>query len=291
VTSVPTAIASPRSTIVSPRSAPVERNWWVHAILATVTLTAVIPVLWVVMTAFMTRTQTQTMPPALLFKPSFAAFRTIISEFGMLTFMFHSIVIAISSTFFSVSIGTFCAYALARFSFPGKDDVSFWILTNRMMPAVAVILPIFMIFQAIHLLDTYVGLIFLYTAMQLPFVVWMLKGYFEDIPREFEEVALVDGDTWLGAFRKVVLPLMRPSITAASIFVLILSWNEYAFALFLTGNNTRTLPPSVVTFTVSTEVSFDLLGAACVIIAGPILLFVVFVQKQFVRGLSMGMVR
>lgn len=279
------------SSVVSPKSAPVERNWWVHIVLALVTLLAVVPVAWVILTAFMTKTQTQTMPPVLLFKPTFAAFSTVVHDFGMLTFMAHSVIIAVGSTFFSVTIGTFCAYALARFSFPGKDDVSFWILTNRMMPAVAVILPVFMIFQAVHLFDTYVGLIFLYTAMQLPFVVWMLKGYFEDIPREFEEVALVDGDTWLGAFRKVVLPLMRPSITAASIFVLILSWNEYAFALFLTGTNTRTLPPSVITFTVSTEVSFNLLGAACVIIAGPILLFVVFVQKQFVRGLSMGMVR
>ncbi|RBP18123.1 carbohydrate ABC transporter membrane protein 2 (CUT1 family) [Roseiarcus fermentans] len=280
-----------KRVIVSPKSAPVENNWWVHMILVTVFMIAVIPVLWVVMTAFMTKTQTQVMPPEIFFKPSFNAFGVIVRQFGMLTFMAHSIIIAVASTFFSVTIGTFCAYALARFSFPGKEDVSFWILTNRMMPAVAVILPIFMIFQTFGLLDTFVGIIFLYTAMQLPFVVWMLKGYFEDIPREFEEVALVDGDTWLGAFRKVVLPLMRPSITAASIFVLILSWNEYAFALFLTGTNTRTLPPSVVTFTVSTEVSFDLLGAAAVIIAGPILLFVVFVQKQFVRGLSMGMVR
>jgi ABC-type glycerol-3-phosphate transport system permease component len=284
-------MATIRSNLISPKSAPVQRNWWVHIILTLVTLLAVVPVFWVVMTAFMTKAQTQTMPPVLFFRPSFEAFETIIREFGMLTFMVHSIVIAVGSTFFSITIGTFCAYALARFSFPGKDDVSFWILTNRMMPGVAVILPIFMIFQTLHLMDTYTGLIFLYTAMQLPFVVWMLKGYFEDIPREFEEVALVDGDTWLGAFRKVVLPLMRPSITAASIFVLILSWNEYAFALFLTGTSTRTLPPSVVTFTVSTEVSFNLLGAACVIIAGPILVFVFFVQKQFVRGLSMGMVR
>lgn len=277
--------------LTSPKSAPVQRNWWVHVILIVVTAIAVVPVFWVIMTAFMTKTQTQVMPPALFFTPTLAAFETIIKDFGMLTFMMHSVIIAVSSTFFSITIGTFCAYALARFSFPGKDDVAFWILTNRMMPGVAIILPIFMIFQAFYLLDSYTGLIALYTAMQLPFVVWMLQGYFEDIPREFEEVALVDGDTWLGAFRKVVLPLMRPSITAASIFVLILSWNEYAFALFLTGTNTRTLPPSVITFTVSTEVSFNLLGAACVIIAGPILLFVVFVQRQFVRGLSMGMVR
>ena len=167
--------------LTSPKSAPIQRNWWVHVILIVVTMVAVVPVFWVIMTAFMTKTQTQVMPPTLFFTPTFAAFDTVIREFGMLTFMLHSIIIAVSSTFFSITIGTFCAYALARFSFPGKDDVAFWILTNRMMPAVAVILPIFMIFQTFYLLDSYTGLIFLYTAMQLPFVVWMLQGYFEDI--------------------------------------------------------------------------------------------------------------
>jgi multiple sugar transport system permease protein len=275
----------------SPASPPVERNWWVYIVLSLVSLVAIIPFVWIVLTAFMSKQTAQTVPPQWLFWPTLDAFRTLIGQYGMLYFMMNSVIIAVGSTFFSVTIGMFCAYALARFDFPGKDDVSFWILTNRMMPAVAVILPVFLIFQTLNLLDSYFGLIVLYTAMQLPFVVWMLKGYFEDIPREFEEVALVDGDTWFGAFRKVVLPLMAPSITATAIFVLILSWNEYAFALFLTGTRTKTLPPSVVTFAVNAEVSWDLLGAACLIITVPILLFVVAVQKQFIRGLSMGMVR
>jgi multiple sugar transport system permease protein len=191
----------------------------------------------------------------------------------------------------SVGIGTFAAYALARFKFAGRDDVAFWILTNRMLPPVAVIIPMFMIFQAVHLLDTHIGLIILYTGMQLPFVVWMLRGYFEDIPRALEEAAWVDGDSWFAAFRKITLPLVAPAITATAIFVMILSWNEYAFAQFITGPNSKTLPPTVVTFMVERSVEWNQLGAACIFIALPILIFVLFVQRYFVRGLTMGMMR
>jgi multiple sugar transport system permease protein len=280
------------STRVSPAAPPVQQNWWAHLILLVVCLVCTIPLLWIILTAFMSRATAQAVPPQWFFTPTLAAFKTLIYEYGLLRNMLNSVIIAAASTFFSVVIGMFCAYALARFDFAGKDDVSFWILTNRMMPAVAVILPVFLIFQTLHLLDSFVGLIVLYTAMQLPFVVWMLKGYFEDIPRELEEIALVDGDTWVGAFWRIVLPVMAPSITATAIFVLILSWNEYAFALFLTGTQTKTLPVSVVTFAVQTAAaSWDILGAACLMISTPILLFVIAVQKQFIKGLSMGMVR
>jgi multiple sugar transport system permease protein len=281
-----------RSTAVSPAAPPVQRNAWVHVVLAIVMVVCVLPLVWIVLTAFMSRETAQSVPPQWIFTPSLDAFRTLIREYGLLRNLLNTTLIAAASTFFSVTIGMFCAYALARFDFAGKEDVSFWILTNRMMPAVAVILPVFLIFQTLALLDSFIGLVALYTAMQLPFVVWMLKGYFDDVPRELEEIALVDGDTWFGAFRRDVLPVMAPAITATAIFVLILSWNEYAFALYLTGTQTKTLPVSVVTFAVQTAAaSWDILGAACLIISTPILLFVIAVQKQFIKGLSMGMVR
>ena len=203
----------------------------------------------------------------------------------------NSLVVSLASTFFSVTIGMFCAYALARYEFVGRDDVSFWVLTNRMMPPVAVILPVFIIFQTLRLLDTRFGLALLYTAMNLPFVVWMLTGYFRDIPRRYEESAMVDGDSWFGAFRKVTLPLMTPSITATAVFVLILSWNEFAFALYLTSVGSKTLPPSVMAYAVGVNVQWNLLGAACVFITAPIILFVLLVQKQFISGLSQGLAR
>lgn len=268
-----------------------ESNWWVYLILGVVSFINTMPFLWLVLTAFKDRLIAFTVPPTWIFKPSIESFKVLISFRRMHVFLFNSAIIAISATVLSVSIGMFAAYALARFRFAGRDDLAFWILTNRMLPPVAVILPMFMIFQSLKLLDTHIGLILLYTGMQLPFVVWMLRGYFEDIPRQLEEAAMVDGDSWFGAFRKVTLPLVAPAIAATAIFVLILSWNEYAFALFLTGPNSKTLPPSVVTFMVERSVEWNQLGAACVFIALPILVFVLLVQKHFVRGLTMGMMR
>jgi multiple sugar transport system permease protein len=185
----------------------------------------------------------------------------------------------------------FCAYALARYEFVGRDDVSFWVLTNRMMPPVAVLIPIFVTFQTVGLLDTLLGLIILYTAMQLPFVVWMLTGYFRDIPRRYEESAMVDGDTWFAAFRKVTLPLMMPSITATAIFVMILSWNEFAFATFLTSTQAKTMPPAIMAYSIGADIAWNVLGAAVVLITAPLILFVLVMQRQLISGLSQGVVR
>lgn len=280
-----------RYLVESPTAPPVQRNWWVYAILLAVCFVNFVPYLWIILTAFMDKATSSSSVPQWIFTPTLEAFSHLINEKRILNNLLNSVIVSFSATFFSVLIGTFCAYALARYEFPGKDDVSFWVLTNRMMPPVAVILPVFIIFQTLRLLDTRFGLALLYTAMNLPFVVWMLTGYFRDIPRRYEESAMVDGDSWFGAFRKVTLPLMTPSITATAVFVLILSWNEFAFALYLTSVGSKTLPPSVMAYAVGVNVQWNLLGAACVFITAPIILFVLLVQKQFISGLSQGLAR
>ena len=277
--------------IESPAAPATQRNWWVYLILVAVCFINFIPYFWMILTAFMDAQTSSSAVPQWIFTPTLDAFSHLIDEKHILDNLLNSVIVSFSSTFFAVLIGTFCAYALARYDFPGKDDVSFWVLTNRMMPPVAVILPVFIIFQSLKLLDTRSGLVILYTALNLPFVVWMLTGYFRDIPKRYEESAMVDGDTWFGAFRKVTLPLMTPSITATSVFVLILSWNEFAFALYLTSVGSKTLPPSVMAYAVGVNVQWNLLGAACVFITAPIILFVLLVQKQFISGLSQGLAR
>jgi multiple sugar transport system permease protein len=277
--------------ITSPAAPARQRNWWVYLILLAVCLLNFIPYLWIILTAFMDRETSTSAVPQWFFTPTLEAFTFLIEEKRILDNLLNSVIVSVASTFLSVSIGMFCAYALARYEFTGKDDVSFWVLTNRMMPPIAVILPVFIIFQGLRLLDTRTGLILLYTAMNLPFVVWMLTGYFRDIPKRYEESAMVDGDSWFGAFRKVTLPLMAPSITATAVFVLILSWNEFAFALYLTSVQSKTLPPSVMAYAVGVNVQWNLLGAACLFITAPIILFVLLVQKQFISGLSQGIAR
>jgi len=278
-------------TMESPNAPPLQRNWWVYLVLVLVCVVNFLPYLWVVMTGFMDGATSASATPTWFFTPSLEAFNYLISEKGILKNFFNSVVVSLASTFFSVTIGMFCAYALARYDFPGRDDVSFWVLTNRMMPPVAVLIPIFVTFQTAGLLDTLLGLIILYTAMQLPFVVWMLTGYFRDIPRRYEESAMVDGDTWFAAFRKVTLPVMAPSITATAIFVMILSWNEFAFATFLTSNQAKTMPPAIMAYSIGADIHWNVLGAAVVLITAPLILFVLLLQRQLISGLSQGVVR
>lgn len=276
---------------VSPAAPEEQSNWWVYVVLALVCVLNVLPYLWVVMTGFMDGATSSASSPQWFFAPTLDAFEYLIFEKAIMKNVLNSMIVALASTFFSVTIGMFCAYALARYDFVGRDDVSFWVLTNRMMPPVAVLIPIFVIFQTLRLLDTLPGLILLYTAMQLPFVVWMLTGYFRDIPRRYEESAMVDGDTWFQAFRKVTLPLMKPSITATAIFVMILSWNEFAFATFLTSSNAKTMPPAIMAYSIGADIKWNVLGAAVVLITAPLVLFVLVMQRQLISGLSQGVIK
>jgi multiple sugar transport system permease protein len=278
-------------TMQSPAAPEVQKNWWVYVVILLVCLINFVPYLWMVMTGFMDGPTSSSTTPQWLFTPSLDAFRYLIFEKGIMKNFMNSVIVSLLSTFFSVTIGMFCAYALARYEFVGRDDVSFWVLTNRMMPPVAVLIPIFVTFQTFKLLDTLTGLILLYTAMQLPFVVWMLTGYFRDIPKRYEESAMVDGDTWFAAFRKVTLPLMMPSITATAIFVMILSWNEFAFATFLTSTQAKTMPPAIMAYSIGADISWNVLGAAVVLITAPLILFVLVMQRQLISGLSQGVVR
>lgn len=280
-----------QNQMISPDRPPVERNWWVYAVILLVCVINFLPYLWAVMTGFMDKATSSSETPTWIFKPTLEAFRFLILEKNIMKNFFNSVVVSLSSTFFSVTIGMFCAYAIARYDFPRRDDISFWVLTNRMMPPVAVLIPIFVTFQTLNLLDTLPGLILLYTAMQLPFVVWMLTGYFRDIPRRYEESAMVDGDTWFQAFRKVTLPLMAPSISATAIFVMILSWNEFVFATFLTSTEAKTMPPAIIGYSVSARVEWNVLGAAVVLITAPLILFVLLTQRQLISGLSQGVIK
>jgi multiple sugar transport system permease protein len=277
--------------VVSPDAPPVQRNWWVYLVIIAVCVVNFLPYFWMVLTAFMDGASASASSPQWMFTPSLDAFHFLIFEKGIMRNFVNSLIVSAGSTFFSVTIGMFCAYAIARYDFVGRDDVSFWVLTNRMMPPVAVLIPIFVTFQTLKLLDTVAGLIVLYTAMQLPFVVWMLTGYFRDIPKRYEESAMIDGDTWFQAFRKVTLPLMAPSITATAIFVMILSWNEFAFATFLTSNNAKTMPPAIMAYSIGADIKWNVLGAAVVLITAPLILFVLIMQRQLISGLSQGVVR
>jgi multiple sugar transport system permease protein len=203
----------------------------------------------------------------------------------------NSLIIAGLSTIASVVLGLFAAYAFSRFEVAGKNDLLFFILSTRMLPAVVVTIPLFLMYRAVHLHDTYLGMILLYTVFNLSFSVWLLKGFIDEIPREYEEAALVDGYSRMQAFFKIVLPQAVTGIAATTVFCLIFAWNEYAFALMLTSENARTAPPSIATMLGRGVVEWQAIAAGSVLFLIPVVIITFALRKYLLRGVTFGAIR
>ncbi|MEO0386167.1 MAG: carbohydrate ABC transporter permease [Pseudomonadota bacterium] len=203
----------------------------------------------------------------------------------------NSVIIGFGSTFLSVFLGTLAAYAFSRYKIPLKDDLLFFILSTRMMPPIAVAIPIFLMFRGLGLSDTHAGMILLYTAVNLSLSVWLLKGFIDEIPREYEEAALIDGYTRLQAFIKVVLPQAATGIASTAIFCLIFAWNEYAFAVLLTSGNAQTAPPFIPTIIGVGGQDWPAVAAGATIFLVPVMVFTILLRKHLLRGITFGAVR
>jgi multiple sugar transport system permease protein len=233
-------------------------------------------------------------PPIWLFKPTFANFYDALFVFGgqgAMSFIANSLIITAASTVLSVALGAMAAYGLARFRFVGRNQLSFWILSTRFAPPIAFVVPMYMMALRLGLLDSHLGLILIYTSMNLSLVIWLLRGFFMEIPIEIEEAALVDGYTRLQIFRRVALPLVRPGIVTAAILAAIFSWNEFLFAAILTQNQAATLPVYLSGFSNAMGLAWGQYMAVGVIAVLPIALFTLVLQKHLVRGLTFGAVR
>jgi len=203
----------------------------------------------------------------------------------------NSLIIAFGSTALSVLLGVTAAYAFSRFKVPLKDDLLFFILSTRMMPPIAVAIPIYLMYRELGLSDTRLGMILLYTAVNVSLSVWLLKGFIDEIPREYEEAALVDGYTRLQAFVKVVLPQATTGIVATAIFCLIFAWNEYAFAVLLTSGEAQTAPPFIPIIIGEGGQDWPAVAAGTTLFLLPILVFTVLLRKHLLRGITFGAVR
>jgi len=203
----------------------------------------------------------------------------------------NSIIIGFGSTFLAVFLGTLAAYGFSRFRVTLKDDLMFFILSTRMMPPIAVAIPIFLMYRTLGLSDTHLGMILLYTAVNISLAVWLLKGFIDEIPREYEEAAVIDGYTRFQAFWKVVLPQARTGIAATAIFCLIFAWNEYAFALLLTSGQAQTAPPFIPIIIGEGGLDWPAVAAGTSLFLLPIVIFTVLLRNQLLRGITFGAVR
>jgi multiple sugar transport system permease protein len=188
-------------------------------------------------------------------------------------------------------VGVLAAYALARFRFRGRQAFRFLFLLPQVTPAVAILVPMFVMFNSLNLTGTYLGIILAHLTLTLPFAIWMMTGFFEDSPIELEESAMIDGCTRLGALIKVVLPVLGPGIAATAALGFITSWNEFLFSSMLTGRDTRTLSVAITSFLTNRALDWGRTAAAGTLILLPVLVFAFFTQRYLVRGLSHGAVK
>lgn len=274
--------------------APKSRLFWIvfYGILSVYALFTLLPIVYLLVSSLKTQQQIYDgIGSTFWFTPTLDSFRFIFETKPILELLKNTLIVSVGSTVFSLIFGTMAAYGLARYRFRGRDDLAFYILSIRMFPPIVAALPIFMIFNTLDLLDTKLGLIIAYTTFNLPFVVWMMTGFIKAVPVQMEESAMVDGQSQLGAIFDILIPILRPSLIAVGIFCIIFSWNEFLFALILTKSAAKTLPVVIPEFITWTEVGWNYVAAAGVVLVMPVLIFAFLAQRYMVRGMSMGAIK
>ncbi|MCX5478866.1 carbohydrate ABC transporter permease [Kaistia geumhonensis] len=295
-----------------------------------ITLVFLAPIYWIGSTAFKPRALATTVPPTVFFTPEITPFIKLFTKRVQLTkpvdqetrdaapwweqriidngervlrtgenvqlsaypsrFM-NSLIIAVTSTVLAVGMGTFTAYGFSRFRVKGEQDLLFFILSTRMLPPVVVAIPMFLMYRAVGMTDTHIGLIILYTAFNLSFSVWLMKGFMDEIPKEYEEAALVDGYTRMQAFFKIVLPEAATGIAATAVFCFITAWNEYAFALIMTNRRAQTAPPFIPSQLGSGVIDWTVIAAGTFLFLVPVAIFTFALRGHLLRGVTFGAIR
>lgn len=250
---------------------------------------ALFPLLWMVLITFKSDTEMYT--TTFFFHPTLANYKAVLFGGGYLKTFLNNIIVSGGAVLVSVLVGVPAAYALARFKFKGKENLAFTILSFRFAPEILVILPLFMIYQKIGLYDTYFGLIWVYQLITLPLLIWVLRGYFEDISEEVEQAAQLDGYAWYHVFWKILLPLIKPGLVASSLLAFIFAWNNFTFPLLLSGFEIQTVTVSTLQYLASDTVHYGQMAVAATLAATPEIIFALIIQKHLVRGLSFGAVK
>ena len=265
-----------------------------HLILALILLVVMFPVYWLVSMSVKSTRELSARPPTMIVQNfTLQNFYNVLVTQNFFQYAWNSVQVAVIATFIATIAGSLCAYGLSRFTLPKNLNYQllFTVLTVRMFPPSVTVIPIYILFNqqilGFRLYDTQVGLGLVHAFVDVPLVVWIMLGFFREIPRDIEEAALVDGDSWLGAFRRQILPLAAPGLAATAILVAISSWNEFLFALILTQRS-QTLPIAVAGQITQFDILYGNLMAGGVFAAIPVVVFALLVQRYIIRGLALG---
>jgi multiple sugar transport system permease protein len=264
---------------------PVLRNF----ILGLYALFALFPLVWMVILSF--KPDEQMFTTTFIFTPTLENFRAVLGEAGFVRSLWNNLVVSGLAVALSLIVGVPAAYALGRYQFKGREDIAFTFLSFRFAPEILVIIPLYLIYQKLGLIDSVFGLIWVYQLISLPLLIWILRGFFEDISPDIEGAAQLDGYSWWQVFFKVLLPMVKPGIVAAALLCFIFCWNAFTFALQLGGANTQTSTVSMTRFLASDTVHYGWVAAAALLAALPEVILALLIQKHLVRGLSFGAVK
>ncbi len=243
---------------------------------------------WMVMTALKTQVDNTAIPPVWIFTPTLANFYNVFAGKSFARYMLNSLIVGAGSTALGLLLGLPAAYSIARHR---QRGLALAILFARMAPFMSYLVPWFILFRRLNLIDTYTGLTATHLVISVPLVVWLMIGFFEDVPQEIEESAQIDGCSQIRSFLQIALPLTRNGIIATAVLSLLFSWNNFAFALILAGPKTRTVPVAVFTFLSYEQTDWGGLAAAATIITLPVLALVAVIHRQVARGLAFGAVK
>jgi ABC-type glycerol-3-phosphate transport system permease component len=275
----------------SPRARKLEAML-IYTTLTVLVLAFLFPVLWVFGLSLKTRAQVFATPPLYLWQPTFENYADVLTRSDFVRAFINTMIVSTSAVLLSLCIGAPAAYAFARFPFKGRSILFFWLLVMRMLPPIAVLVPMYLLFNKVGLATTRLSVVLAYTTFSLPLVVWMMRGYFEDLPVELEESAWIDGASRFAAFRYVILAMARPGLVAASILCLQLAWNDFLFSAVLTNNATQTLPVMMAAFNAGDSgMDWGGLTASGMLVILPVIIFSFVAQRHLVAGLSSGAVK
>ncbi|GAB4482353.1 MAG: carbohydrate ABC transporter permease [Anaerolineales bacterium] len=263
----------------------------IYTLILVAVVLSLAPILYLFITSFKEPNLTFSLPPVWVFTPTLQNYREVLAGGEFEKYFLNSLVVALSTTAVALFLGGLAAYGFSRFRFRG----SFWLrmsaLIPQMLPPITIIVPLYVLFNGLKLLDTRWALIISYLTFTIPLALWMMIGFFDDVPIELEEAAMIDGCTRLGALVRVSLPLVAPGLAATAILAFLYCWNEFLYAVILTGREARTLPVTITSFMTNKAILWGRIAASGSMVLVPVLAFALLAQRYLVRGLSRGAIK
>jgi len=251
----------------------------------------IFPIIWEFLSSIKPPIEVTANPPVFFFPPTLESWNTFLFEKGGALYLVNSVIVALGSTALSLALGAPTAYGLSRFTFRGRESLAMDFLSFRMFPPIVIVIPLFIVFQALAIKNTYFGLILGHTAFNIPFTIWLLRGFFMEVPLEIEQASLVDGCSRMGFFWRMLLPMAAPGLAASIVFSFILSWNEFMFASVMSSQETRTLPVFSASLLEHYVADWGQFAAACTLSVIPVFILVLFTQRYMIKGLTYGAIK